>query len=423
MMRVAIPASALVLSAALIAACSGSSPRQDTVPATTGPATDTPTASATTLPASDVIDGVAVRPLVIGDVRPREPGTMYFFRFGKYAGDGGWPQVLWRYTTPSGSEWEGDLLANLPEGQPWSLVASEDYGVIAVANCLKSFCGGYGVPAADSEGELLVSEDRGSSWRNLGPLPRYSDLVGVIDGKVLVATSPEERKVDYTLHIYPGGEAVRREPNAYPLVAQDGGLAWRRDDGAMVDGTGAVTWRPTRGEYHRLLRLNSDGSTWETWQGTAADGQRRYLGRVGQAGELERVFSWDADIWFGLWAGDNLTGGNVYLAQPTASNPYGFLFPGMTVDLDAGVIHPIAGFDEPGRTAFLGNVAPGPFARVRGTGSCLNVREGASLSASAIACFADGTLLRLAGRAEKEWLEIETPPGTTAWAATEFLER
>ena len=103
-------------------------------------------------------------------------------------------------------------------------------------------------------------------------------------------------------------------------------------------------------------------------------------------------------------------------------------FPTVLIDLRRGVIHPLRTLQgDGGVTTFVRSVRTGPFARVAGTGDCLNVRETASADATVLGCYRDGVLLRLgadpATRSESAWLPVETLDGRHGFAAAAYLER
>jgi hypothetical protein len=98
------------------------------------------------------------------------------------------------------------------------------------------------------------------------------------------------------------------------------------------------------------------------------------------------------------------------------------------VDFRQGTIASLEELIGPGSTdAYAETAAVGPFARVRDTGDCLNVREAPSTSAQSLGCFRDGVLLR--DRAETRaasgitWAAVATPGGLPGWASTQYLER
>ena len=97
------------------------------------------------------------------------------------------------------------------------------------------------------------------------------------------------------------------------------------------------------------------------------------------------------------------------------------------IDFKAGTVSPIAEFVRalvakgggPGPVT----VAKGPFARVFGTGDCLNIREGPSTATPALGCFRDGVLLGERGAdAPASWRAVTTPDGRAGFADANYLE-
>jgi hypothetical protein len=111
---------------------------------------------------------------------------------------------------------------------------------------------------------------------------------------------------------------------------------------------------------------------------------------------------------------------------------YGGVVPAL-IDLEGGIAHAYAspfldaGFPFTNGRAIARAVQHGPFARVIGTGSCLNVRAEPSESAGVLTCAADGVLLQDLGQAAeadgRTWAMVMTPAGEQGWAAAEYLER
>ena len=400
-------------------------------PAATATAVVTATPTATGVSSEDraeAIEGVAVQALTVGDPEEVPAGKLVTYNVGKYAGGGAAAvQLLWSYRSPGGDIWHGDLLATLPgNAQPWSLVADLEHGTVAVASCLRGFCGSYGPPTADSEGELFVSNDGGVSWAAPVPLPRYSDLVAAVNGRVLVGSSPDASKNAYTLRWYPDGESVPRVPDAYPRLIS-GALVWENDDGSLVSLDWTVLRPPvTFGRSPRNLVVASDGSGWQTWLRPipGVEQFRMYASQTDSSGRLKRIYSWDSDIRFTSFSGDDIILGNAVLPISVTA----LSFPTVLIDLRRGVIHPLRTLQgDGGVTTFVRSVRTGPFARVAGTGDCLNVRETASADANVLGCYRDGVLLRLgadpATRSESAWLPVETLDGRHGFAAAAYLER
>lgn len=80
------------------------------------------------------------------------------------------------------------------------------------------------------------------------------------------------------------------------------------------------------------------------------------------------------------------------------------------------------GYSSLGRT-IVHAVQTGPFARVTGTGSCLNIRTDPSVSAEVLTSMADSVLLRETSDVSDGWVSVMTPGGTQGWASLSFLQR
>jgi hypothetical protein len=112
---------------------------------------------------------------------------------------------------------------------------------------------------------------------------------------------------------------------------------------------------------------------------------------------------------------------------------YGSPIPAI-LDLSAGIYNLIPGpfesnqpgYSSLGRTA-VHAVQVGPFARVTGTGSCLNVRAEPSLSGQVLTCMSDGVLLQDMEDARdadgQTWVRVMTPGHMQGWASAGYLER
>lgn len=142
---------------------------------------------------------------------------------------------------------------------------------------------------------------------------------------------------------------------------------------------------------------------------------------------LSRQWEIEGYLWtIGSWSSKD---DRAIISIQAPGSEYGTPLPAI-LDLDTGSYSLIPGpfkSDQPGwsslgRTA-VHAVQTGPFARVTGTGSCLNIRTDPSVSAEVLTCMADGVLLRETSDVSAGWMSVITPGGTQGWASLAFLER
>jgi hypothetical protein len=108
------------------------------------------------------------------------------------------------------------------------------------------------------------------------------------------------------------------------------------------------------------------------------------------------------------------------------------------IDVEGGRVHPF--YDPFAEIGFLSGslrvvaVQKGPFARLVGTESCLNIRGEPSTFATVLGCVADGVLLRIPGNRDVPamgpggrrepldgFIEVITPDGTSGFAHVGYL--
>jgi hypothetical protein len=259
---------------------------------------------------------------------------------------------------------------------------------------------------------------------------------------VLIYNATEEAG-EPTYSILPDNTIVEPPPDGvYPITVSNE-MLWGTNDGRLLLSDGSLAFAPPNSYvyYRSVVGQFSDGQTGKAlvfWDIPVPTPQPdnyviRYaissLDFSGGSAVVNR--QWEIEGYLGSigsWSADeNLAVISIVPADP--SHFYQSPLPAV-VDLNTGMYYPIPGpffgerpdFSSLGRT-YVRAVQTGPFARVTGTGSCLNIRTDPSESAQALTCMADGVLLRDTGQTNGEWVAVMTPGGTQGWASVAFLER
>lgn len=430
-------------------------------------ATPEPAASVTAMttpPFPQTISGITVRPLAIGDEVPLPDNAALIIETGCWACDGPPTGFLRVYRDPSGDIRTDVLLTIDGLGLPPRLVTTAlgvqeeppyitgfamrpDGSEMVVSVCVRESCGSGGLEAwsPNSKTAFFRSTDGGVTWQRLGELDVGSSVVGLVREGVVLVSSWRAEMAPASFSLFPSGEAVQTPPGvtswwAFPLLGGD--LLWPTDDGRLLHSDGSVfavvpadslrlSWvphinhDPTGARFALQWVLDNAGSP--SYQ------VRQYLGIFRTDGRPDQAFSPSELLFVGSWSGPGLLLGNTGISPSQLSTPIPEFFPGILpalIDLDAGFIHPITdpflAPDWKGGRSLVRAVLPGPFARVMGTGSCLNVRAEPGIAAEVLACAADGVLLRDMGETQEidgmTWLRVVTPAGAEGWASRQYLQ-
>jgi len=430
-------------------------------PTVIGTVTAGPTA---TPPFPQTVGGIKVRPLAIGDEVPLPDDVALIIETGCWACDGPAESFLRVYRDPSGHIRSDTLLTidglglpprlvTMPEGvreePPFitGFAMRPDGSEMVVSVCVRESCGSGGLEAwsPNSKTAFFRSTDGGVTWQRFGELDVGSSVVGVVREGVVLVSSWQAEMAPASLSLFPSGEVVQTPLGvtswwAFPLPGGD--LLWPADDGRLLHSDGSVfavvpadSWRlswvphinhdPTGARFALQWVLDNPGSP--GYQ------VRQYLGIFRSDGRLDQAFSPSELLFVGSWLGPGLLLGNTGISPSQLPTPIPQSFLGILpafIDLDAGLIHPITdpflGPDWKGGRSLVRAVLPGPFSRVVGTGSCLNVRQEPGLSTQIIACAADDVLVRDTGDTREVdgviWLRVVTPAGVEGWASTQYLQ-
>ncbi len=419
-----------------------------TTQATPSPSPDAATPSATQPPppGSEVIDGVTVQPMSLGANVSFPKNVVLYYRVLGYASDGSWGHLRRAYTDASGQLHRDEVFAPLEAlGEVYTVAADLDRQEFIVGVCTKGTCLNPSWADADSENRVYRSLDGGVSWSEYGSLPRNSYLFGSpLDKGAMTVTYAPDAPASYWL--FPSGEAVAQPvADARPItvagqlvwldtaagryVSTDGSRTLWKSPGALVSGEffesqggmRFVEWRPDTGKPYEVQPFN------------------HYFGVIDLGGKLQRALSiaGNIDIRANAAISPTVLIGNAGIAvNGELSTGIPDHFQVALIDLATGQIHPIpevsaglAGFSAgKNEHAFVSGATTGTFARVNTGGDCLNVREQPATTATSLACFKDGVLLRLGAEPERTdgattWLSVSTPDGRAGWASAEFLQR
>ena len=399
-------------------------------------ATTTPTATA----APEVIDGVEVLPLQLGEEAelPSDVALIVERNFQ------GWTGGLYRVYRNASGEIKTDTLApSSEEGGVHSWAMNGDASEIVIDFCTGG-CVSIGDATPDAQQTLYRSTDGGITWQRLGALDGSYYVVALRAEGILLFSPPGahvQREARYDL--FPNGEPLEPPPGAsrHSLILSGDEVVWATEDGRLLRSDGS--------EYLAIGEGNFAPSFASSWkidldpEGTRIAltywlEQQHHLGLFSVDRRSRTAFSTPTQLSVGGWLDSNLLIGSAsipaeYLSTPVSEN-YSEFHNGtlpVLIDLEARLIHPIPhpflDLSSTGRRQLVQVVLHGPFARVVNTGGCLDVRQEPAPAAAVLACAADGVLLRDTGETQEAdgaaWRRVVTPAGVEGWASSQFLER
>jgi hypothetical protein len=332
----------------LAGACGGDSTAGAT-PAAPASATSTVSEATNTavVPSPEIIAGVTVQPLAVGAPLPLPANLDVYYFPGGYGKDAYLPDLRRVHRDAGGALQEERLFKDF--GTVYTMALNLDDGLIGVGVCDNQArgvtCGTPSYPAmGDSTATGYISADSGTTFTNLGALPRNAWVHAAVDGQLLIGIYEDPATTGAVrFEYFPSHQPVRSPAAAStPLVTPGLGLVWFTDDGALYRPDGSALHKPRTPGNGNALPVPLTSSLWlEQWwkPGPGGPGQQTstfYLGAFDTAGVPRRVFSWKADIRPIVRISDHEVLGNFApFDQP------GLTFPAMILDLDTGAIHPI----------------------------------------------------------------------------------
>ncbi len=336
-----------------------------------------------------------------------------------------------------------------------------DASEMAVAVCVAKDCGWYDPAEGGAVARLYRSTDGGITWAESGDWPLDHWIIGIASDGVLaghqtnIPDKPDDPSgtwppPEFEFVVLPEGRQIEppaaATPGEWPVVTEFGDVWWDAGEGRFIDTHGQVVLTLPAGS--RLMGVLGDpksGFVVDWWSDVESPNSRRYLslyeGGVPLADAQPLTF--DATPVQGggyYWAKGRTLYGNVeaYLSGIPLPTPVSFGLVPAIIDLNTHTAHPIlspftdSAFVLPNPRNRIVAVQRGPFARVTGTGSCLNLRAEPSASAEVLTCLADGVLLLDVGPASHldleptpvpPWVEVLTPTGQHGFVSGDFLER
>jgi hypothetical protein len=460
MIRVVVAAS---LGVALLAGCAGD---DDGAPSATtaSPATPTgPPVTQTPLPATEI---------TIGDAVEFPEDIALVVETGCWQCDGPATALVRVYRRPDGSIAQDVLFGvaqlNLPddgdEQEPriQAFAVKPDASEMAIAVCTTKECGWLGPAEAGAIAKLYRSTDGGVTWAESGDWPLDHWMIGLAADGVLaghqtnIPEKPDDPGVtwpaqpEWEFKVLPENRLI--EPPAaaaageWPVVTDFGDVWWQAGGGRFIDTQGQPVLELPPGS--RLGGVHGDpkgGFVADWWSDVYTPNGRHYLSLYDGGVPLATAepVTFDAALiqaggYFDAKSGTLYASIDVPFSGLPAPTPLiGGLVPAL-IDLVRGVAQPVPSPFIDG-TSILPNprnrivaVQRGPFARVTGTGSCLNLRAEPSADAGVLDCLADGVLLLDVGPASglvlsptpvPPWVEVFTPAGEHGFVSGDFLER
>jgi hypothetical protein len=332
--------------------------------------------------------------------------------------------------SPNVVDIDGNRLA---AGAIRSISSTQDGSVMAVSICIQGTCALDGLDAFDPNSITAIfrSTDGGVTWQEVVRRGPVAGTAGVMtDGQLLVGNSLDAQGLSTEYSLFPGDTPITPPTGAvHPVVAGDA-ILWATADERLIrtDGSDFLQLPPDPNSQYPAAWVV--GNIADPDKGSAIvhgydSHSQQYLRKVDGHGATAQSFTIDGIAYVSTWFPKDSRVVLSITPQPGGGGPPVPAF----LDVDTGVFNlirePFQDRDSQtgtGRT-IVHAVQIGPFARVTGTGSCLNIRTDPSVSAEVLTCMADGVLLRESSDVSAGWVSVMTPGGTQGWASAAFLER
>jgi hypothetical protein len=310
--------------------------------------------------------------------------------------------------------------------------------------CMEGNCGGPAFAHQGAREEAFESVDGGITWKDKGEFPldhfpvAFSDNSVIVQGITKAPSAEEPNTFHYAYEIYPGGEVVTPPNGDDTAQVHSTDLAefiWSTTDGRLLQADGSLIVRlPRDRDDGQVAVLSVRGGlhaglvvVWVEEALQDAPHRATVLESSAEEGPTYSIGDETSDVAYQTVVELSKDGARI-------ANGYGADGRQLPAVVDAltGVVHPIehpfADTDFPftNQRNLVVAVERGPFARVRGTGSCLNVRHLPSAASEVRECVADNVLLSDNGHVKSAegvvWRFVSTPAGNSGWASMEFLE-
>ncbi|MGH2608016.1 MAG: hypothetical protein ACRDHF_02910 [Tepidiformaceae bacterium] len=322
--------------------------------------------------------------------------------------DGGSLERIYR---DGAGDFQRETLLASPEGGSIGRVVSDVDGWLLVA----------AISQSDSTA-FVQSLDGGVTWDDVGSLEGDWDPVGSWEGETIAWRDGGEGLGEFVR--VPSGEPFepRYPGGGLPLaILAKGRLLWRvPGSGAIAEGDGSVFTSPDieQGSYHEWLAPQPTGiGTMIHWTGPApATGDDEdYVGIVNRRGKITQS-------WVGLPGpiAGRRDGATLVAVAPHPEIRGASM--AVLVELQANSWRPIiVGADllTSADEHFITSVRQGPFVRVETPRECAPIRALPQRDAEAIACPANGVILRAPGErrihVDYTWEHVIGPGGRAGW--------
>jgi hypothetical protein len=403
----------------------------------TGTGTATATSTATQRPASV--------PISIGDSIDVPENMELIIETGCWSCDG-FASSLVRVYRGSGGNDISDKLVDAAQlgGASFRSTLFDPFGRrLFLVVCMAGDCGGLGPATSDAREEAFESTDGGVTWQDKGDFPLEHFPVAFSGESIMLSqtTAPGSNEnpsaFHYVYQLYPGGDTVsppNGDDTARPFSTDSFEVIWVALDGRLLrpDGTliaqlprdrdtGQAAVFSVRGDMKAGLVVG--------WVEEAVADVPNHFTQINippddSPARVTKDYTTSGGIY---QPAALLTKQNLLIANGYTTNT-GQQLPSLIDENDVAhpIAHPFTDADFPyqNQRNLVDAVMGGPFAKVKGTGSCLNVREVGAADAQVLECVADGVLLEDLGAMDQtgRWLEVLTPSRKIGYASMDFLE-
>jgi DNA-binding CsgD family transcriptional regulator len=384
-------------------------PEATETPAPSTPTPGQPTAASTaTIPAPSPgpigqINGEPVFELVPAPARELPAESVLYATISCAVCSGG---ELFRFFQGDTGEWvreklSPDSMPGIDGGYPVGTFVSDGTGRFAALWCIPDpkGCGKThdGMPDTRDRA-VILSEDGGVSWRQVGRVPSHSGIAGFAGDQVAVNVASLGHE-EATQILYPAGSP------APALITESGGVELPGGGLVTLDtvGVGGLA-----NDNSIVLDVKQAPYPLLAFPGGTA------LPSIAVSGTL--LAGW----------GERNSKAALNTTPPRELG--GFPRSAILIDLEQRTVSPIAGVTGSDPNDIINPVAysSGPIFRVAGAGDCLNLRAEPDTDAPVLNCFRDGVFLLDSGerrRADGQtWAAVTAPGKLLGWASVEYLE-